>query len=212
MAKRTCSFPDCDGTQRARGWCDAHYQQWRLTGEVKPKRWAKLGGPCVVCGGKVPTGQGRRKHCSGACQQVDFRTKGTRPTSATCDFCGTSFSLGRERTGRLQRSDTKWCPDCGRNSPDVQRFRRYGITSEQYESASAKGCAICGALDRKLHIDHDHACCPTHGGHGPATCGKCVRGLICGPCNRGLGLFQDDAESLRRAADYLTEAHQRTRG
>lgn len=210
----TCSVEGCDQPMRKRQWCASHYSQWHRYGEVKPFqfKWAEVGSTCVVCGSPVEPGQGRRKHCSNACQATDSRTKGTRPTEAVCDFCGKAFSLGRERTGRLQRVDTKWCPDCGRDSPDVQRFRRYGITKQQYDEAKERGCSICGALDRKLHIDHDHACCSTNGGHGSATCGECVRGLICGPCNRGLGLFGDDPAALIRAANYLSEAHMRTRG
>lgn len=212
MTERTCSFPGCTARHKARGWCALHYYQWRTTGEVKPRKWAAKGGACVVCGDPVPEGSGRRKHCSGACQVRDSRHHGDRPAEATCAFCGQTFSLGRTASGKLQRTDTKWCPDCGRESPDVQRFRRYGVTKQQYDEALARGCEICGATDRKLHIDHDHECCPAHGGRGPATCGECVRGFICGPCNRGLGLFRDDPAALTRAADYLTAAHKRTRG
>lgn len=202
MTQRTCTFPDCDAPHKARGWCAAHYLQWRTTGTLKPRVWANKGGSCAVCGGEVPEGSGRRKHCSGACQQVDSRTKGTRPTQSVCDYCGNTFSLLRERTGRLQRTDTKWCPDCGRDSPEVARFKRYGVTKEQYDAATANGCEICGRTDKPLHVDHDHACCVMRGGTGK-TCGSCVRGFLCGPCNRGIGLFFDNADALDSAALYL---------
>lgn len=52
-------------------------------------------------------------------------------------------------------------------------------------------CAICGApKKRELVIDHDHATGFT-------------RGLLCQPCNNGLGHFKDSPESLRAAALYL---------
>lgn len=190
---------------RKRQWCASHYAQWHRYGEVKPFafKWADVGAACVVCGSTVEQGTGRRKHCSRACQAADSRTGGERPTESVCDFCGERFSLGRARTGRLQRADTKWCPDCGRSSPEVQRFRRYGITRERYAAALAAGCEICGSTVETLHVDHDHSCCPTPGGHGKATCGECVRGLLCGPCNRGIGLFFDNADALDRASQYL---------
>ena len=199
MAQRTCEFPDCDAPHKARGWCALHYFQWRTTGAVKPRRWGVKGGPCVVCGGVVPEGSGRRSHCSPGCQQADSRNPNGRLKSASCNYCGETFYFDRARTGRLQRVDTKWCPDCGRDSPDVQRLRRYGITKEFWERESAKGCQICGTTEGTLHVDHDHACCPGQ----KACCGKCVRGLLCGSCNRGLGLFRDDLQRVTAAAAYL---------
>ena len=49
-----------------------------------------------------------------------------------------------------------------------------------------------------INIDHDHTCCP-----GRRSCGKCIRGLPCPVCNRGLGMFKDSVKSLLRAVDYL---------
>jgi len=71
--------------------------------------------------------------------------------------------------------------------------RTYGISVEQYEEMSKYGCQICGKYNshgRKLHVDHDHKT-------------KHVRGVLCDPCNRGLGTFFDDPILLEAAASYL---------
>ena len=60
--------------------------------------------------------------------------------------------------------------------------------------ASGGLCAICRRPStRKLAMDHCHAT------------GK-LRGLLCQPCNTGLGHFQDDVERMQRAIDYLRNA------
>ena len=53
-------------------------------------------------------------------------------------------------------------------------------------------------LKRPLSIDHNHTCCPTK-----RSCGKCIRGLLCNPCNVVLGHVKDNIITLRRLADYL---------
>lgn len=80
---------------------------------------------------------------------------------------------------------------------------RYSLTADEYskmvEDQDGK-CAICGQLsDETLHIDHDHFCCPKAGG----SCGKCIRGLLCARCNRGLGGFNDSPDTLIAASNYL---------
>lgn len=56
-------------------------------------------------------------------------------------------------------------------------------------------CKICGGilLGSNAHVDHCH------------VTGK-IRGILCGPCNRGLGLFRDSVTALRQAAIYLEAA------
>lgn len=81
-----------------------------------------------------------------------------------------------EQKQRDRSSDRKW---------------RYGVTPEQFEellTAQGGGCAICGAEANNL--DHEH------------STGR-VRGVLCGPCNRGLGLFKDDPSRLEKAAAYV---------
>lgn len=79
--------------------------------------------------------------------------------------------------------------------------QRYGITYEEVIAMAEAQDYLCKICDKKcaflngnrgnaFHIDHCH------------TTNK-VRGLICATCNRGLGLFYDSPEFLRRAADYL---------
>lgn len=88
--------------------------------------------------------------------------------------------------------------------------RHYGLTPEDYWSTysfQAGKCAICcraTGRTKRLAVDHDHKC-PT-GGHDPKMgCPDCVRGLLCGPCNKLLGQLRDSPEALERAARYLRE-------
>ena len=76
------------------------------------------------------------------------------------------------------------------------RFRRYGITKDQYDQMvryQGNVCAICGKgteNDRPLDIDHD------------ATTGI-IRGLLCNSCNTGIGKLGHDPIRLASAARYI---------
>lgn len=87
----------------------------------------------------------------------------------------------------------------------AQRFRRYGVTPEQYQTMVAEQgnkCAICGEPpapapqqnwrdgEWDLAVDHDH------------ETGD-LRDLLCQRHNQGIGLFEDNPEWLRAAADYV---------
>lgn len=80
----------------------------------------------------------------------------------------------------------------------------YGITSQEYFELLDRQngvCAICGKTNpsgRRLSVDHDHFCCAS-----TKSCGKCIRGLLCELCNRGLGNFKDDPLLLENAINYL---------
>jgi hypothetical protein len=82
----------------------------------------------------------------------------------------------------------------------------YNLTEQDYLDllASQGGvCAICGGDDPGTKkggwaVDHDHSCCP-----GKKSCGACVRGLLCRPCNSGLGHLRDSPLLLHNAIAYL---------
>jgi hypothetical protein len=83
--------------------------------------------------------------------------------------------------------------------------RRFGLTTEEYDAllaAQGGGCAICGRTPeengRRLPVDHDHACCPDRS----RTCGRCIRGLLCTPCNNRLGVIEN-VEWVAAATVYL---------
>ena len=83
--------------------------------------------------------------------------------------------------------------DNGKRATENQRLKNlYGITLTEYEEMYTKQngkCAICFKSMDKLHVDHCHET-------------KRVRGLLCGNCNRGLGLFKDNFYYLDRASEY----------
>ena len=85
------------------------------------------------------------------------------------------------------------------------RKSNYNIDSNRYELMLKKQnhkCGICRkdfTKKRVPHVDHDHGCCS----QGARSCGRCVRGLLCSNCNRGIGNFEDNKKSLRSAIKYL---------
>jgi hypothetical protein len=90
----------------------------------------------------------------------------------------------------------------------ANRAYRYNLTNEEYQElleAQNNSCKIClkSFTDKAPHVDHDHVCCP-----GKKSCGKCIRGLLCGNCNKMLGFSADSAEILQSAVNYLDKYSQ----
>lgn len=81
------------------------------------------------------------------------------------------------------------------DNPNIRRndaLRKYGLDVDSFAQIVEQqggGCAICGATE-DLHVDHCHSV-------------GVVRGVLCGRCNRGLGMFKDDPARLSAAVTYL---------
>ncbi|MFF3441734.1 endonuclease VII domain-containing protein [Streptosporangium sp. NPDC002721] len=162
------------------GYCKTHYGQLRNKGRV----WI------------IGSRQGRAAH-------------------ATCIVyaCGDSTVQWGYCTAHIDewlgRCIIHWCDEpirykklglCDAHARQNRWFsHKYGITiSERYLLAERQNhqCATCSAPDERgaLNVDHCH------------DTGK-VRGLLCGNCNRAIGLFNHNPAALKSAAEYLEKAH-----
>lgn len=132
----------------------------------------------------------------------------TKPKKRLCKDCGPGSTRPAPHPG----------PRCATHHRAFVKVRRerahearleanYGLTAQQYWAIyelQGRRCWICqratGAT-RRLSVDHDHrAGC----GHDPAKgCQRCIRGLLCRPCNDLLGQIRDDTDTLYRALWYL---------
>ncbi|AXH67908.1 endonuclease VII [Mycobacterium phage Bromden] len=116
-----------------------------------------------------------------------------------CNWCGnwlaeSEFSKSSSTLDKLSSR----CRACLSGS-------RYGLTRNDLTrllNECGWKCPICsrdiGFGTRGLHVDHDHSCCA-----GNKSCGRCLRGVTCGHCNKGLGYFRDDPDALLAAVKYL---------
>lgn len=77
---------------------------------------------------------------------------------------------------------------------DSRRRRKYGITSEQFQTfGEAIGWRCPGDCKRRASVlDHSHVT-------------NALRGMLCPQCNLALGYAADDPTVLRALADYLEE-------
>ncbi len=115
-----------------------------------------------------------------------------------CPECGEEkkFVL-RKDTGKYRPK----CADCHKKyCVNANLKNNYGITLEDYdrmfEEQNGK-CAICdteeyGGTGYRFSVDHNH------------TTGT-VRALLCGNCNTGIGLLQEDPAVLAAAIPYLSK-------
>lgn len=143
--------------------------------------------------------------CDAACGRPVRKRKGARWCSPciakkdkrTCVECERPFQVDMMANGQRCRG----CFSAGTRAARV--LKTYNITEQQYQELLASQGGVCYICRRKAgvrrhSVDHDHACC-----NGPVSCGRCVRGLLCNPCNKYLGHLRDSVDAAARVADYL---------
>lgn len=189
-------------SQRQNGkWCRSCFrQEYRKQNPVLAPR------SCEVCGTTMVAPPPKQRFCSTRCKNaariaIDSAARIERKASRVCAVCGTSIAS--------MRGNALWCSNScaskarlldGRVTPAKRRAAKwkaeYNLTTDQFDAllAGQNGrCAVCGTDRPNGHgwsIDHCHAT------------GN-VRGILCSPCNIGLGHLKDDPARLRAAAAYL---------
>lgn len=94
-------------------------------------------------------------------------------------------------------------PERKRAMRDAYYRRTFGISADEFDvllEAQGGCCAICRKRPERaasLHLDHCHDT-------------GAIRGILCGRCNQGLGLFGDDVGMLDAAVRYLRQGVTRT--
>ena len=162
---------------------------------------------CAQCGSKIEGAQRLgRKFCSLQCKAARARSglpvlpapkvpprhlSGTSETR-DCSRCGGEFTYLRKGRPRTH------CDSCRLRQGHSEEAGRYGLTVMEAIAlrAATTHCDLCGRAEwgrgfTGWHIDHCH------------STGR-RRGVLCGPCNIGLGHFADDPDRLRKAIEYLT--------
>ena len=134
-------------------------------------------GKCPMCGG---TDLNARKYCRPCVREYDRAWRAKDPDKRR--------AIDAARSRRWRRAN----PEKARE----QLLRQlYGLTPERFvEILHAQGdvCAICEKPSTDYCVDHCHET-------------NRVRGILCRPCNIGLGQFRDDPDLLLVAAHYVEE-------
>lgn len=226
MGERICSSSDCQRPARARGMCQAHYCRARKRGDFvpTPRKSPKMAGPGQRACSESDCG--RKYFSRGLCNahytkayrrgelampaQIEIRfdrhsLQNIDPERkvADCIICGVGVRVRiradhhpqcwtvEQRRRRRQKRTTRQVV-----SREQRLKLRYKLRPGEYEALlAAQGgtCAIClQPPPYKLFVDHCH------------ETGR-VRGLLCAPCNSGLGMLRDRPERAARAAIYLAQ-------
>jgi hypothetical protein len=176
---------------------------------------------CPWCQSEFSPKSSRQVYCSSKCQENFKAAKKTQKVERCqkpCEECGEPFYGPSKkskycspvcrhdgRRKKIVKSPTKERSEQRKkNNQSTLRYRLknwYGITDEYYYQmlkSQDNKCYICPReFDEfnKPNVDHAHD-----------STGK-VRALLCGDCNKGLGLFKDNADRMRRASRYIDLHH-----
>lgn len=117
---------------------------------------------------------------------ANYDLHGTRPGKLhpRCKSCRADEAAARyaRYKERMRAGDTR------------RLYRDHAGVIEDLRRRQDGRCALCGDSPKceSLCVDHDHAT-------------GAIRALLCRTCNLGLGHMRDDADLLRRAADYIEQ-------
>lgn len=188
-----CSVDWCDRIAKVRDMCPAH--------DMRRRRGADLEKPFR----SAPNSQRPKCSAPNCASLADCAKNGAVCAAHRIMHARTGQYFKTLRGANLQRT----CIITGCDKPAKSRLAcnshttrctMYSLSVLQLDAMLNIGrCALCNQECSNLQIDHDHSCCP-----GERSCGNCIRGALCPPCNLGLGSFRDNPERLMLAVKYLS--------
>lgn len=116
-----------------------------------------------------------------------------------CTRCGVTFPV--KEFAASKKSLNGLSSHCRRCRNDYRLKQLYGISADEHAALLNRYENSCGACYSKKdpNVDHDH------------TTGV-VRGVLCGDCNRALGLLRDDESVIAGLLAYLKAARRGKKG
>lgn len=186
----SCKVEKCEsGKHEGLGYCRLHYRRFS---EGRPLEYEKDQKECQVTSCDKPSDI--RGYCSFHYLRKYSGVPLDAPKKNRKSYLGRKCFVGTcENAAGGERGLCKWHSNWS---------GKYGFSVAQVVQIlnSPYLCEICDSElgTKNINIDHDHECCP-----GQQTCGKCIRGLLCRACNRGIGSFNEKAENVLKAVEYL---------
>lgn len=173
------------------------------------ERYSK-GGNCVSCLGVTDTMESKQRgaaiRAGKQAEEAWERKENTRLRSVANERKEPTYVPSKCCVNGhfLRYSSSNNCVHCDKDTMQKHKvtkqysriFKTYGLLKDAYlkmVSDQNSCCYLCGKKQENhfsLHVDHCH------------STGK-VRALLCGNCNQALGLFKENLELIRKAAEYL---------
>lgn len=152
------------------------------------------------------------KVCASCCTEkpkTEFSLRGLGPRlRSDCKACAAQdkreHNACPENRAKSYAYTERWKeqnPESVKKTAFGTQLRKYGISREQFDTllqAQNGVCAICHEEEQafsRLSVDH------VHGTNPPV-----IRGLLCGKCNKAIGLFKDSSKLLLSTVEYLRKA------
>lgn len=175
----------------------------------KKPGWHPTPKECEWCGSEFVALRAADRFCSrSCCGKWNYRERVGFPPPKPCTFCGKVFNPLTHKRGQQWGYCSPFC----RSKAVVLSI--YNVTGERLFKMLAEQGGVCATgcgtplslmvprgHPEAVQIDHDHRCCLV------GSCGQCIRGLLCPPCNQALGWLEsgpvDALERCRAIAKYI---------